>query len=156
MDFRDGDHEPSPDGAEDADYQALGKPLGAKDAPFALAEELMRVPGITADLYERIAPGITVYTNQGRPDPAAAPAIVRSALGLDGAVDNGTRLSDGTLQTVSSSRPSAVHHGTSAISGLRGLLRVEAEVSIDRGGFFARQTVFYLTGSGIQRYRKLM
>ena len=109
VDFRDSDQEPSPDGAEDTDYQALG----AKDAPFALPEELMRVPGMTADLYERVAPGITVFTNQRRPAPApaAAPTIVRAALGLDGA-DNETRLSGGSTQTVSSNRPSAVRQDT--------------------------------------------
>ena len=155
VDFRDGDHERSPDGVEDPDYQALGKPLGAKDAPFTLAEELMRVPGMTADLYERIAPGITVYTNQRRPDPAAAPAIVRAALGLDG-VGSGTRRSGGSTQTVSSKRPSAVRQGSGGTTGLRSLLRVETEARLDSGGLFVRHAVIYLVASGPQRHRKLM
>ena len=111
---------------------------------------------MTADLYERIAPGLTVYTNQRRPDPAAAPAIVRAALGLNGAVGDENRRSGGSTLTVSSSRPSAVAQGTGASTGLRSLLRLEVKVSLAGGGFFARHAVIYLVTSGSQRYRKLM
>src|SRR5882672_7761736 len=49
-------------GAEDADYAAAGLAYGAKDAPFAMTEELLQVPGMTRELFDRVAPDITVYS----------------------------------------------------------------------------------------------
>jgi general secretion pathway protein K len=61
-DYRDADHLRHANGAEDADYAAAGLAYDAKDAPFAMTEELLQVPGMTRELFDRVAPYITVYS----------------------------------------------------------------------------------------------
>ena len=48
--------------AGDADYAVAGFGYGAKDAPFAMTEELLHVPGMTHELFDRVAPDIIVYS----------------------------------------------------------------------------------------------
>ena len=76
-DFRDEDDDRRPAGAEDPDYQAAGLPYRAKDAPFEQVDELLRVKGMTGDLYRRLRPFLTVYTGEDSPDlSTAAPEVV--------------------------------------------------------------------------------
>jgi general secretion pathway protein K len=62
-------------GGQSADDTATGPRVG----PFEAAEELMRVPGITAELYERLSPAITVY-GRSQVDVTAAPPLVLQVL----------------------------------------------------------------------------
>lgn len=83
-DWRDIDSLNQPQGgAEDADYAAAGLPYGAKDAPFDTVAEVEQVLGMTPQIYARVAPLLTVYSGQARPDPQFAPVGVLQALGLD-------------------------------------------------------------------------
>lgn len=70
-------------GAEDADYSGDERPYGAKDAPFETAAELQLVLGMTPELFEKLAPHVTVYSGQGRPAEQYASAEVLQALGVD-------------------------------------------------------------------------
>jgi general secretion pathway protein K len=80
LDFRDTDDLPMDRGAEDADYEAAGYFLGAKDAPFENVQELAGVMGVSAELYRRAAPGLTVHGGRGgQIEPM--PAIVAEAFG---------------------------------------------------------------------------
>jgi general secretion pathway protein K len=72
-------------GAEDGDYASAGLPYGAKDAPFEGIAELEQVLGFTPELYDEIAPYVTVYSGLAQPVPQFAAAPVLDALGLDGA-----------------------------------------------------------------------
>jgi general secretion pathway protein K len=74
-DFRDPDLEQRPAGAEDPDYAAAGFAHGAKDAPFGTIDELQQVLGMTVELYDRLAPNVTVYSGR-RIDPTVAPPMV--------------------------------------------------------------------------------
>jgi general secretion pathway protein K len=74
-DFRDPDIERRPAGAEDPDYAAAGFAHGAKDAPFETVDELLQVLGMTRELYDRLAPNVTVYSRR-RIDPTVAPPMV--------------------------------------------------------------------------------
>ena len=74
-DFRDPDIERRPAGAEDPDYAAAGFAHGAKDAPFETVDELLQVLGMTRELYDRLAPNVTVYSNR-EIDLTVAPAMV--------------------------------------------------------------------------------
>lgn len=74
-DFRDPDREQRPSGAEDPDYAAAGFAHGAKDAPFGTIDELQQVLGMTRELYDRLAPNVTVYSGR-RIDPTVAPPMV--------------------------------------------------------------------------------
>lgn len=75
-DYRDADHLRHPHGAEDADYAAAGLAYGAKDAPFAMTEELLQVPGMTRELFDRVTPYITVYSPRRDINIATAPLEV--------------------------------------------------------------------------------
>lgn len=79
-DFRDEDDLTHPSGAEDADYEAAGLEHDAKDARFETLEELQQVYGMTAKVYELVAPALTVHTRRRRPFPATAPPLVQAAL----------------------------------------------------------------------------
>lgn len=83
-DWRDPDILSQPEGgAEDAQYAAAGLPYGAKDAPFESVAELELLLGMTADLYKRLAPHMTVYSGQPRPSQEYASGEVLQAMGVD-------------------------------------------------------------------------
>jgi len=100
-DWRDADEMPRPVGGEQAEYAAYERPVRIGNGPFLTADEIMRIPGMTADLWDRIANAVTVHSR--RPgvnplyasetallslpgmDPAAADAIVAARTGPDGA-----------------------------------------------------------------------
>lgn len=69
-------------GAEDGEYAAADLPYGAKDAPFAGVDELQRVLGMSAELYARAAPYLTVFSGRAV-NAAFAEAPVLAALDLD-------------------------------------------------------------------------
>jgi general secretion pathway protein K len=84
MDWRDPDTLTQAEGgAEDPDYSADERPYGAKDAPFETVAELQLVLGMTPELFEKLAPHLTVYSGQGRPSEQYASAEVLRALGVD-------------------------------------------------------------------------
>ncbi len=85
-DWRDADDAPLPNGAEQADYDASGLTVHVANRPFLTPDEIQRVPGVTLDLYPRIAPAITVYSRQGGIDPTSAPELALMAVpGIDAA-----------------------------------------------------------------------
>ena len=84
LDWRDADDGRRPQGAEDDDYRAAGRPLGARDAPFAAVEELRQVLGMNDAIYARLAPMLTLYNGQRTVNPAFAPReLLLSAPGMD-------------------------------------------------------------------------
>ena len=80
VDFRDDDDETSPLGAEDADYEAMGLDHGAKDDAFAANEELLLIPGMTAELYDLVRPHVTVFSGAEGVDPLIASRTVLAAI----------------------------------------------------------------------------
>lgn len=83
-DFRDGDALRRADGAEDDDYRAAGLGHGAKDRPFEDIEELKQVLGMTPELYDRIAPALTVHSRSRRVNRnTASPLVLRAITGVD-------------------------------------------------------------------------
>ncbi len=86
VDWRDADLLTQPGGgAEDGDYEAAGRPYGAKDAEFESVAELLQVLGMTPALYAQLEPDLTVYSGRAQPDPAYASAELLDAMGLNGA-----------------------------------------------------------------------
>jgi general secretion pathway protein K len=61
-DFRDADDLKHLHGAEKAEYRAAGLAWGPKNADFEAVEELQQVLGMTAAIYERVAPDLTTYS----------------------------------------------------------------------------------------------
>ncbi len=80
-DFRDtNDERRAAGGAEDQDYFDAGFSYGAKDAPFQAVEELQRVVGMTPELYARVAPALTVHSEEDVIDFRRAPREVLAAV----------------------------------------------------------------------------
>jgi general secretion pathway protein K len=61
-DFRDTDNLRHPSGAEEAEYRDAGLAWGPKNAPFQTVEELQQVLGVTPEIYQRVAPDLSVYS----------------------------------------------------------------------------------------------
>ena len=73
-------------GAKAEDYRAAGFSYGPRDGPFETVEELQLVMGMTPQLFARLAPSLTVYSQSAWIDPAFAPPDVLAALAGMGAV----------------------------------------------------------------------
>jgi len=80
VDWRDGDSNHLLAGAEDPEYEAAGLPYGAKDANFESVEELRQVLGVTEDIYQRIAPALTVHSARRTVNPLLASPQVLGAI----------------------------------------------------------------------------
>jgi general secretion pathway protein K len=84
VDWRDADSLKQPvGGAELPEYVAASLPYGPRNNRFETLGELQRVLGMDAALYEQLAPMLTLYSRQSRPDPRFAAGPVLTALGLD-------------------------------------------------------------------------
>ena len=88
-DFRDRDSLKRPRGAEDADYRAVGLTWGPKNAAFQGIEELQQVLGMTPEIYQKVAPHVTIYSIADTEDfyssPKRAYSIRAEASGPKGA-----------------------------------------------------------------------
>jgi general secretion pathway protein K len=82
-DFRDVDNFVRLGGAEENEYRAAGLTWGPKNAPFQAVEELRQVLGMTAEIYERVAPYVTIYSMMGRYNPIMTTDPILSRLGFD-------------------------------------------------------------------------
>lgn len=66
------------------EYQGLGYAYHSRHAPFQTIDELRLVDGMTPEVYDQIASGITVYSGRKQIDPATAPlAALLTLPGLD-------------------------------------------------------------------------
>jgi len=82
-DWRDEDDLHLLNGAEDDDYEAAGRTLGAKDAPFTAVEELQQVLGVTPALYRLLAPELSVDSDGSQIDQSfASPAVLAALQGI--------------------------------------------------------------------------
>lgn len=64
LDWRDADDLPRPQGAERDRYESLGLPYIPANAPFQSVDELLKVVGVTPELYRKLAGALTVYSRQ--------------------------------------------------------------------------------------------
>lgn len=132
-DFRDADHDRRVGGAEDADYLAAGLDGGAKDAPFDQKEELMQVLGMTRQVYDAIAPYVTVHSGRSGVNVATASDVLLLAIQdaipdeIDGA--HGSRASRAPLGRYQAD-----------------VVTIRAETITSGGGFFIREAVIKVSG----------
>ncbi|MEE8332335.1 MAG: hypothetical protein V3R85_00690 [Alphaproteobacteria bacterium] len=88
LDWRDPDSHRRPGGAEDIDYAGANHPYGARDGVFDTVDELRLLHGMTPEIFQRLAPHVTVDCLNAGIDPlvasrtvlAAVPGINRGAL----------------------------------------------------------------------------
>jgi len=80
LDWRDKDQLRRLHGAEDNDYRHAGLDWGSRDGLFASVDELRYVLDMTHELFERLAPYLTVHSSQKDVNLKYAPAWLFSAL----------------------------------------------------------------------------
>jgi general secretion pathway protein K len=83
VDWRMEDVDPRPNGAEAPRYRAAGRAYGPPKSPFQSVEELADVLYVTRALFARLAPHLTVWTdddpNMSTRDPVVAQALADAA-----------------------------------------------------------------------------
>ncbi|MDO8287238.1 MAG: type II secretion system protein GspK [Rhodoferax sp.] len=80
VDWRDADRLRRLHGAEEGDYRSAGKSYIPTNSPFETIDELQRVLGMSADLYRKLAPALTVHSKQAGVTTAVAPRAVLLAI----------------------------------------------------------------------------
>ncbi len=80
LDWSDPDEIERANGAELERYESAGLGVGPGNRAFIIIEELLQVLGMPWDLYTKMEPGLTVFSETAIPDPAYAPAEALLAL----------------------------------------------------------------------------
>ena len=80
LDWRDKDKLRRLHGAEDSDYRHAGLDWGTRDGLFVSVDELRYVLGMTPELFEQLAPYLTIFSGQSNVDLKYAPPWLYSAL----------------------------------------------------------------------------
>jgi general secretion pathway protein K len=79
LDWRTSSGRARPNGAKAPEYRAAGLTYGPPGTPFQSVDELADVLGVTPNLFERLAPHLTVLTD-GDPDMSTRDPVVARAL----------------------------------------------------------------------------
>jgi general secretion pathway protein K len=140
-DWRDVDELRRPNGAELPEYRAANLKYGPANAPFETIGEVARVLGMTADVYRRIAPAITVYSRQPGVNVATAERSVLLALpnATPEAVD---AFIAQRAQALADKLPLPAFPPAQAFgSGSVPVWRIHAEATMPDGVTFAREAV---------------
>lgn len=82
IDWRDEDSSPEPGGAEQAQYTPRG--IACRDAPMKMVEELLYLPAMTRELFQRIRPDLTTFGDSRIHVGSASRAVLMSLPGIDG------------------------------------------------------------------------
>ncbi len=166
LDFRDSDHLPLLNGAEDEHYLAAGLSHDAKDAPFEDVAELQQVLGMTPELYRRLAPVLTVHTRRRRPTESTAPPLVVAALRGQAPGESEAGANE-DAQMDQPAAPGAILNGAEdgsaagadgEVGGLRSrlaLYAIHAEGRTAGGAVFARDAVVHLARGHAAAFRTL-
>ena len=80
LDWRDQDNLKHLNGAEDDDYRRAGLRWAARDGAFRSVEELRYVMGMSNQVFERLAPYLTIYSGQAGVELGFAPPWLLSVL----------------------------------------------------------------------------
>lgn len=151
LDWRDGDDLKMLNGAEDADYRAGSFPYGAKDAPFDLVAELQQVMGMSYELYQRIAPALTVYSGQAVPNLAYAPVeVLRAFPNIDPAMAQMLIEQRQAWLPGLGLPPPTLPDGTPLVAeGGTGTYSIESRATLKNGAYTELRVTLRLGGSGI-------
>jgi general secretion pathway protein K len=144
LDWRDSNPGRRLNGAKDRDYRAAGFAYGPRNGPFQSIEELRLVMDMTPELFQRVAPALTVYSGRQFLDPQVAPR--EALLAMPG-------MTPGAVSTVLAGRAGQARAGTIdpivALSGRAFSIRTELP---GPSGIVVREAVVRLTDHPLQPY----
>jgi general secretion pathway protein K len=140
-DWRDPDSLKRPRGAEEPEYTAAGLAYKPNNAPFQSIDELRLVLGMTPELYQRIAPQVTIYSRQpGINTQIASRDVLRAVPGVtDGQVDEYLAQREAAR---SAKLPIPVFAPAQNLQSFRnGVVTIRAEAQAADGSVFIREAV---------------
>jgi general secretion pathway protein K len=151
LDWRDSDDLVSPNGAEDPEYDAAGYDYGAKDAPFDTVSELQQVLGMTAEIYGRVSPALTIYSGQPTPNPAFAPfEVLRSLIGMNDQLAQQIIEARHAWDPASGAPPPILPDGTPLMAqGGSGTYSIAARATLPNGAWTELEATVRLGGAGV-------
>lgn len=151
LDWRDTDDLLSPNGAEDADYEAAGYDYGAKDAPFDTVSELQQVLGMTFERYGRVAPALTIYSGQPTPNLAFAPfEVLRSLIGMNDDLARQLIEARHAWDPLGGTPPPMLPDGTPLMAqGGSGTYSIAARATLPNGAWTELEATVRLGGAGV-------
>jgi len=120
LDWRDVDSTSRTNGAEDDDYRALGMPWTARDDHFTVIDELRYVLGMSREIFDGVAPYVTVYSKRPGVDIDAAPEFLIDVLAA-------SRLATGSGRTTSAT--AGAYHISIVVEGADSM-RVSTETVV--------------------------
>jgi len=109
QDWHDPDDNPRPHGAEAAQYAQAGLDYGPTNRSFQVVSEVQQVLGMTYEIYRRIEPAVTVYSNAHIPNAAFAPIEALRAI---------PGMTEPLAEQIIATRQATPQGTTGAISGL--------------------------------------
>jgi general secretion pathway protein K len=131
QDWRDKDDLTHMHGVEDDDYAAAGVAWSSRDSAFAAIDELKYLPGMTQDIFERLAPLVMIHAGRGKTNfDLAPPALAAAARG-----DAIPSTSGSVAQQAATKRLSAgngTFHVYASATGSDAVASIEAVVRISR------------------------
>ena len=141
-DWRDQDTVKRLHGAEEAEYLAAGLKYKPANAPFQAIEELKLVLGMTPQIYERIAPLITIYSRQpGVYAQIASRAVLRAIPNVtDEQVDTYLQLRE-QARLAKAALPIFMAGAAYLSVGSGYITRLRAEARLPDGSSFVREAV---------------
>ena len=147
-DWNDPDELERPYGAEEETYQALGLSVGPGNRSFVMVEELLQVLGMSWELFQKIEPGLTVFSAVGEPDPAYAPVEALLAL-PDMTLDEALNfVAQRHSQDAASGLGTALPNGQIAMARGRGLTySIQAKATLPNGVWDQVEATIRLGGS---------
>jgi general secretion pathway protein K len=133
-DWNDRDELERPNGAEEESYLAAGLSVGPGNRSFVMVEELLQVLGMSWELFRKIEPGLTVYSEAAAPDPAYAPVEALLAL-PDMTLDDALNfVAERNSQDATGGVGTALPNGQIAMARGRGLTySIQAKATLPNG-----------------------
>jgi general secretion pathway protein K len=133
-DWNDTDELERPNGAEEESYLASGLSVGPGNRSFVMVEELLQVLGMSWELFQKIEPGLTVYSEAAAPDPAYAPVEALLALPDMTLEDALNFVADRNSQDAAGGVGTALPNGQIAMARGRGLTySIQAKATLPNG-----------------------
>jgi general secretion pathway protein K len=148
QDWVDSDDIERMNGAELQTYEGNGLEVGPGNRRFVMVEELLQVLGMSWDFFQKIEPGLTVYSEANMPDPAFAP--LESLLALpDMTRDDALNfIEERHSQDASTGLGATLPDGTVAMARGRGLTySIQAKATLPNGVWDQVETTIRLGGS---------
>jgi general secretion pathway protein K len=143
-DWKDEDDLRRVNGAEKDDYKRAGLAWVPRNGPFEAVEELRLVLGMTPELYERMLPFVTIYSQLARISPATAPEeVLRSVPGANADMIARFVAARARSDTVLPVLPGLEQFMSSAAARA---VTIRSEGRTPGGGLFVREAVVEATG----------